>query len=104
MTQTFGLGLFQPVTAADLDAVEAFCAERVAPVFREVSPLADAGLPALLTARGYRPFEFSSVLYRPIDQAGLKARTTPEDAGLKPRATGDGSNVATARICSRRGT
>jgi len=97
MTQTFGLGLFQPATAADLDAIEAFYAERGAPVFHEVSPLADAGLPALLAGRGYHPFEFSSVLYRPIP---------PEDAGLPPpraarsgapgklRATGDGPNVA----------
>jgi hypothetical protein len=67
MTQTFGLGLFQPATAADLDAIEAFYAERASPVFHEVSPLADAGLPALLTERGYRPFEYSSVLYRSID-------------------------------------
>ena len=87
MTQTFGLGLFQPATAADLGAIEAFYAERGAPVFHEVSPLADAGLPALLAGRGYRPFEFSSVLYRPIPA---------EDAGLKPCATPDGSDVSRA--------
>ena len=67
-TQTFGLGLFQPATDADLDAIEAFYAGRGAPVFHEVSPLADAGLPALLARRGYRPCEFTSVLYRPIDR------------------------------------
>ena len=93
-TQTFGLGLFEPVTAADLDAIEAFYAERGAPVFHEVSPIADPALPALLTARGYRPFEFSSVLYRPIDLAGLKPRATLGNAGLKPRATPDGADVA----------
>ena len=76
-TQTFGLGLFQPATAADLEAIEAFYAGRGAPVYHEVSPLADAGLPALLASRGYRPIEFTSVMYRPIDQAGLRARTTP---------------------------
>ena len=72
MTQTFGLGLFQPATAADLDVIEAFYAERASPVFHEVSPLADAGLPALLSERGYRPLEYSSVLYRstgPVAQA-----------------------------------
>src|SRR5580765_3745339 len=78
-TQTFGLGLSQPATDADLDAIEAFYTERGAPVFHEVSPLADAGLPALLARRGYRPCEFTSVLYRPIDRAGLKACTTPEN-------------------------
>ncbi len=71
-TQTFGLGLIQPATDADLDAIEAFYAERGAPVFHEVSPLADAGLPALLARRGYRPCEFTSVLYRPIDTAGRR--------------------------------
>ena len=80
MTQTFGLGLFQPATAADLDAIEAFYAERGSPVFHEVSPMADAALPALLTARGYRPFEFSSVMYRPIDLAGLESRASSDPA------------------------
>jgi GNAT superfamily N-acetyltransferase len=66
ITQTFGLGLFQPATAADLDAIEAFYSERGASVFHEVSPMADEGLPAMLAARGYAPCEFTSVLYRPI--------------------------------------
>src|SRR4051812_24206621 len=77
-TQTFGLGLFQPTTAADLEKIEAFYAERGAPVFHEVSPLADTALPPLLAKRGYHPFEFTSVLYRPIDTAGLKAWTASE--------------------------
>ena len=98
LTQTFGLGLFQPAAAADLDAIEAFYAERGAPVFHEVSPLADAGLPALLAGRGYRPCEFTSVMYRPIDGAGVEAdgaRLTAGatgdagTAGLKARTTGE---------------
>lgn len=93
MTQTFGLGLFQPATAADLDAIEAFYAERAAPVFHEVSPLAGAELPALLTGRGYRPFEFSSVLYRPIDLAGLH---TP--ASVSVRLIEKGEEELYARI------
>ena len=94
LTQTFGLGLFQPATAADLDAIEAFYAERGAAVFHEVSPLADAGLPALLAGRGYRPCEFTSVMYRPIDLGGLKAPVDP--AGLEARATPAGDPVAQA--------
>jgi hypothetical protein len=86
-TQTFGLGLSQPATDADLDAIEAFYTERGAPVFHEVSPLADAGLPALLARRGYRPCEFTSVLYRPIDTAGLKACTALEDQAGRARST-----------------
>ena len=79
-TQTFGLGMFQAPTSADLDELEAFFRERGAPIFHEVSPLADAAVVPLLSERGYQPFEFTSVLYRPIDQAGVKATTpTPED-------------------------
>jgi hypothetical protein len=84
-TQTFGLGLFQPATDADLDAIEAFYDERCAPSFHEVSPLADTALPPMLARRGYYPFEFTSVLYRPIDAASLDAALT--EAGLKARST-----------------
>jgi hypothetical protein len=66
ITQTFGLGLEQPATAADLDTIEAFFLDRGAPVFHEVSPLADAGLTPLLNGGGYEPFEFTSVMYRPV--------------------------------------
>jgi hypothetical protein len=66
ITQTFGLGMFQPPTGADFDALEAFFRDRGAPVFHEVSPLADPATLALLTERGYQPFEFTSVLFRPI--------------------------------------
>jgi hypothetical protein len=65
-TQTFGLGLFQKVTTADLEVLEEFFKERGAPVFHEVSPLADLSLLALLNERGYQPVEFTSVLFRPI--------------------------------------
>jgi hypothetical protein len=37
-TQTFGLGLSQPATDADLDAIEAFYTERGAPVFSRGEP------------------------------------------------------------------
>jgi GNAT superfamily N-acetyltransferase len=65
-TQTFGLGLNQPATSADLAALEAFFRKRGAPVYHEVSPLADPSLVTLLNERGYQPFEFTSVLFRPI--------------------------------------
>jgi hypothetical protein len=66
MTQTFCLGMFQTATAADLDVIEAFFTERGAPVHHEVSPLADASALALLNERGYQPFEFTSVMFRPL--------------------------------------
>jgi len=70
VTQTFALGMFQPVTDADLDELENFFQARGAEVFHEVCPLADSSALALLNKRRYQPVEFSSVLYRPI-QADL---------------------------------
>ncbi|HEV2130841.1 MAG TPA: hypothetical protein VGR27_07055, partial [Longimicrobiaceae bacterium] len=37
LTQTFGLGLFDPVTGAELEALEEFFRRGGAPVFHEVS-------------------------------------------------------------------
>jgi hypothetical protein len=65
-TQTFGLGLFETITGDELEEIESFFRDRGAPVFHEVSPLAGLSLVALLNERGYQPFEFSSVMYRPI--------------------------------------
>lgn len=66
LTQTFGLGMFQPITPAELDTLEEFFFSRGADVFHEVCPLADQSVFALLNERGYRPIEFSNVVYRPI--------------------------------------
>jgi hypothetical protein len=66
VTQTFGLGIFQPVTGPRLDEIEAFFRAHGAEIFHEVSPLADPSAVALLNERGYQPIEFTSVLYRPI--------------------------------------
>ena len=63
VTQTFGLGMFGPVAAADLDRIEAFFTERGAPVHHEISPLADPSVWPLITERRYIPFEFTSILY-----------------------------------------
>ena len=68
LTQTFGLGVFQPVTATDMDTLEEFFRSRGADVFHEVCPLADPAVFALFGERGYRPVEFSNVMYRPISR------------------------------------
>ena len=65
-TQTFGLGLFQLPSGADLDRIETFFTSRGAPVFHEVSPLADKALLELLNQRGYQPVEFTSVMFLPL--------------------------------------
>ncbi|QIL75281.1 GNAT family N-acetyltransferase [Hymenobacter sp. HDW8] len=83
LTQTFGLGLFGEVEDADLSALEAFFKQRNAPVYHEVSPLADAGLLPLLTRRGYQPLEFTSVLYQPL--ALTDRETAPPNSRLTTR-------------------
>jgi hypothetical protein len=62
VTQTFGLGIFEELTAGTLDTIEAFFRERGAPVQHEVSPLAGIAALTLLCERGYRPIEITSVL------------------------------------------
>jgi GNAT superfamily N-acetyltransferase len=66
VTQTFGLGMSEPLTAEHFDELEQFFFKRGADVFHEVCPLADPTTFALLSERGYKPIEFSNVLYRPI--------------------------------------
>ena len=83
LTQTFGLGLQGPVEADELDRIEQFFARHHAPVFHEVSPLADASVLSLFTARGYHPFEFTSVMWREI-------------AAARPAAAGPGMGFASA--------
>lgn len=66
LTQTFGLGMLEPIAAEQLDEIEQFFQTRGAEVFHEVCPLADQSTFTLLNERNYKPIEFSSVLYRPI--------------------------------------
>ncbi|HUQ88082.1 MAG TPA: GNAT family N-acetyltransferase [Vicinamibacterales bacterium] len=67
ITQTFGLGVHQPVTDKELDTIEHFFRSRSSAVFHEVSPLAGVEASATLARRGYVPAELSTVLYQPID-------------------------------------
>src|SRR5574338_1395118 len=67
ITQTFGLGVFEPITPEQLTEIEQFYRSRDSEIFHEVSPLADASVFELIRERGYQPLEMSNVLYRPID-------------------------------------
>jgi hypothetical protein len=69
VTQTFGLGIFEEMTAKTLDKIESFFAAHDAPVFHEVSPFAGAEAFALLCARGYRPVELSNVVFQEVTEA-----------------------------------
>src|SRR5215207_2485826 len=68
VTQAFGLGMFEPVTAKQMSEIEEFFRSRGAEVFHEVCPLADPSVFDLIRERGYQPLEFSNVLYRPIER------------------------------------
>jgi hypothetical protein len=87
LTQTFGLGVFQPLTPEELDVIENFFRARQSPVFHEVSPLADASVLALLNERGYRPIEFTSVMRLPL-QPDLRL-ASPASERLRVRLVAD---------------
>lgn len=70
-TQTFGLGLFDEITGPEMVKIEAFFKGHAAPVFHEVSPLADVSIMPLLNERGYQPIELTSVMFRTLDVANL---------------------------------
>ena len=93
LTQTFGLGMFADPTALDLDQLEAFYLHRDAPVCHEVSPLAGVELAATLTARGYRPIEFTSVMHRPVE--AIPAEANP---AITTRITGSGEESLWSRL------
>src|SRR5690606_34309491 len=82
LTQTFGLGMFEPPTAAGFDELESFFVSRGADVFHEVSPLSDPSTMAQLNERGYRPCELTRVMFRPIPSASNYLSSAGEcDAG-----------------------
>ena len=83
ITQTFGLGVFEPINAEQLSEIEEFFRSRGSEVFHEVCPLADASVFELIRERGYQPIEFSNVLYRPIDP-DLRL-TAPRNEQIKVR-------------------
>lgn len=66
LTQTFGLGLFTDVSDGALDELEHFFTTRGSATHHEVSPIADPRHLEMLSARGYRPIEQSTVLVRSL--------------------------------------
>jgi GNAT superfamily N-acetyltransferase len=82
-TQTFGLGLFERITPAALEEIEQFFLVRDAEVMHEVCPFAGAATLDLLCARGYRPFEISSVLFRAVEPPA-----EPHSANINVRIVG----------------
>ncbi len=64
ITQTFGIGLFDPFGEREFEQVEVFFDERGASTCHEVAMHADESTTRLLPARGYAPIEHSTVLVR----------------------------------------
>ena len=77
LTQTFCLGLFEKPTEEGVVRIERFFDERKAPVFHEVSPLADHATVEILNRRGYEPFEFTSVMFQSVEAAMKTLPTEP---------------------------
>lgn len=100
LTQTFGLGVFDEITAAELERLEMFFRERGAPVFHEVCPLVDFSLLALLSERGYQPVELSSVLYQPLDN-GKNVLDVQINTDIKTRIIEKGEENLWAETAAR---
>ncbi len=98
LTQSFGLGLFDQVGSAEMQALESFFERRGAQVFHEISPLADSSLVCLLNERGYQPIEFTSVLFRPAAVAIDLSR--PRDEPIVVRCINPGEEDLWARIAA----
>jgi hypothetical protein len=95
LTQTFGLGIFDEITNGHLDEIEAFFKRHNAPVFHEVSPMADASLLNLLNERGYQPVELSSVMFQTRSLQNLP--NLPVNENIKTRITNPGEEKLWAK-------
>ena len=96
ITQTFGLGVHQPLVAKELDTIEHFFRSRGSAVFHEVCPLAEGDVHATLARRGYVPVELSTVLYQPIDGA-----LRPQNAALRVRQAGPDEGRLYGRVAAQ---
>jgi N-acetylglutamate synthase-like GNAT family acetyltransferase len=94
LTQTFGLGLFEPFLRAEFDRIEEFFERRDAPTFHEVSSFAPPETLALLSARGYSPIEASTVLVRPTSATPLIEASEIAVRTIEPSETAQWSRVA----------
>jgi GNAT superfamily N-acetyltransferase len=77
LTQTFGLGMFEPATGSVLTQIEEYFQIRKAPVHHEVCPLSGVPLSQTLVARGYVPFELSNVLFMDLGEVPRKPVLNP---------------------------
>jgi GNAT superfamily N-acetyltransferase len=96
VTQTFGLGLSGLPSTEEMQRIEAFFEDRDAPVMHEVSPIADPGMLALLSGRGYSPVELTTILVESLSgranaESGVavrEARTEEREEWARTAAAG----------------
>jgi GNAT superfamily N-acetyltransferase len=100
LSQTFGLGLFSAPSAEQLERIESFFHDRGAPIFHEVSPLADPAILGILAERGYSPIELTSVMYQPLTNTDHTAEPNPAPP-LRVRRLGAGEEEIWAETAAR---
>lgn len=107
LTQTFGIGIFDPFLESEFDAVEHFYKVRGAPTFHETCSLAAPATVDLLHARGYAPVEESTVLVRSTadipqsDTNGLVVRQIDNsESSLWANVAAQGWNSESAELAS----
>lgn len=83
LTQTFGLGIHEEATDENLERLERFFTNHDAPVFHEISPMADLSVLALLSDRGYRPIELTNVMYQELTPGSWAGR--PKNPAIEVR-------------------
>jgi GNAT superfamily N-acetyltransferase len=83
LTQTFGVGLFDPFGVPEFAAVEAFFDARGAATSHEICACATGDTTRLLSERGYVPIEWSTVLVRET-----RPSPAPPESGLTVRVIG----------------
>lgn len=96
VTQSFGLGIFENVSAASLDVIERFFFDRGSPALHEVSPHAGVNTFDMLCTRHYRPIEISNVLYRHVENP-----TAEDDGNINVRVVGPEESQLFASVSAR---
>jgi len=94
VTQTFGLGIFEELSAESLDVIERFFLDRGAPVLHEVSPLAGVAALDLLCKRQYRPVEISSVMVRTVETPASQMHSNIRVRLIGPEETQLWTNIS----------
>jgi len=96
VTQSFGLGVVEPLSLTSLQGVERFFFDRGVAAVHEVSPHAGVAAFDLLCSRNYRPIEISNVLYRGVEKIGAE-----ENDSLRVRVIGPEESHLFAAVSAR---